>query len=136
MKTNKDNKTEMQALYTAYDIHRRVAMLAAMWTAFDPFGAVVYWLRGFENAAWTLREVVYGLKSDWDYTKEPYHSLRPIKDGDDKYETFKNHIKGIEGAMRRLEANPWIDMVNHTTNKVRIAVEGLREHIRSIRMEV
>ena len=108
MKTNKDNKTEMQALYTAYDIHRRVAMLAAMWTAFDPFGAVVYHLYDMQEAAWTLREEVQNSKTYWNYAKEPNHPLRPVKEGKDKYETFENHIKGIEGAIRRFLRNPWI----------------------------
>ena len=101
----KANKAEMQALYTAVDIHRRVAVLTAMWTAFDPFGAVVYTLRVLESVAWQLREAVDNLKTDWDYTKQPNHPLRKIKAGKDEYETFRNHVKGIEGAMRRLSRN-------------------------------
>ena len=108
MNTNKANKTEMQALYTAFDIHRRVAVLAAMWTAFDPFGAVVYELHDVQEAAWTLREEVQNAKTYWDYTEAPYRPLRPIKEGKDKYETFRNHVKGIEGAVRRFERNPWV----------------------------
>ena len=104
----KATKTEMQALYTAFDIHRRAAILAAMWAAFDPFGAVVYELHFLVSAAFGLREAVNEAKEFWNYEKEPYHPLRPIKNGQDKYETFRKHIKGIEGAMRRLLRNPWI----------------------------
>ena len=107
MNTNKATKTEMQALYTAFDIHRRILTLAAMWTAFDPFGAVVYHLHELLESAFRLREEVINLKTDWDYTKEPYHPLRPIKEGKDNYATFRNHIKGISGAVRRLERNKW-----------------------------
>ena len=103
----KANKVEMQALYTAFDIHRRVAVLTAMWTAFDPFGAVVYTLRTLESVAWRLREEVNDLKDSWDYTDAPYHPLRKIKEGKDEYGTYRNHIKGIEGAMRRLSRNPY-----------------------------
>lgn len=104
----KATKTEMNALYTAFDIHRRAAILAAMWTAFDPFGAVVYELHDLVNAAFGLREAVNDAKDYWNYEKEPNHPLRPINDGKDKYETFRKHVKGIEGAMRRLLRNPWI----------------------------
>lgn len=103
----KANKVEMQALYTAFDIHRRVAVLTAMWTAFDPFGAVVYTLRVLESVAWRLREEVNDIKDSWDYADAPYHPLRKIKEGKDEYETFRNHVKGIEGAMRRLSRNPY-----------------------------
>lgn len=104
----KANKEEMQALFTAFDIHRRAATLAAMWTAFDPFGAVVYILRDFEAAAWDLRENVNILKDSWDYAEAPNHPLRKIKEGKDKYGTLRNHVKGIEGAMRRLSRNKYI----------------------------
>lgn len=104
----KATKTEMQALYTAFDIHRRAVTLAAMWTAFDPFGAVVYELRDLESAAFSLREAVNDAKDYWDYTKEPNHPLRRIKEGHDRYETFRNHLKGIEGAIRRLLANKFV----------------------------
>ena len=103
----KANKAEMQALYTAVDIHRRVAVLTAMWTAFDPFGAVVYTLRVLESVAWRLREEVNDLKDSWDYADAPNHPLRKIKEGKDEYGTFRNHVKGIEGAMRRLSRNPY-----------------------------
>ena len=103
----KANKAEMQALYTAVDIHRRVAVLTAKWTAFDPFGAVVYTLRVLESVAWQLREAVNDLKDSWDYADAPNHPLRKIKEGKDEYGTFRNHVKGIEGAMRRLSRNPY-----------------------------
>ena len=104
----KANKAEMKALYTSSDIHRRAATLAAMWTAYDPFGAVVYILRDFESAAWDLRETVQSLKDSWDYSHEPNHPLREIKEGKDKYGTFSNHVNGIAGALKRLSRNPYI----------------------------
>ena len=134
MKTNKATNDEMKALYTAFDIHRRAATLAAMWIAFDPFGAVVYELRGLEDAAWGLRERVQMMRPSWDFTKEPYRKLMPIKKGKDNYGTFQNHIKGIEGAIRRLESNNWIMMMNHTT--VRLAVAKLRDQIRDLRWDM
>ena len=39
---NKTGKVELRGLYAAMNIHRKVLNLVAMWTAFDPFGAVVY----------------------------------------------------------------------------------------------
>ena len=95
------NKTELKALYVAYDIHRRAATLAAMWIAFDPFGAVVYSLRDFEADAFDLRMSVENMKDNWCFANEPNHPLKPIKAGADMYGTFQNHIKGLQGAIRR-----------------------------------
>jgi len=133
MNTNKATKTEMQALYTAFDIHRRVLTLAAMWTAFDPFGAVVYELRNTEECAWELRQIIDGVK-DWDYTKELYHPLRPIKEGKDSYATFKNHIKGIEGAIRRLLCNSWIASLTDT--RIQLAIRKIRHRINELRYQM
>ena len=129
----KANKTEMQALYTAFDIHRRAATLAAMWTAFDPFGAVVYELRDLEGAAFSLREAVNDAKDYWDYTKEPNHPLRQIREGHDKYETFRNHIKGIEGAIRRLLANKFILDLIAQKDALPDAIDKLRESIAELK---
>lgn len=131
MNTNEATKTEMQALYTAFDIHRRVLTLAAMWTAFDPFGATVYELQILADEAWDLRVEVASRKDDWDFTKEPYHPLRPIKEGKNPYATFKNHIKGIEGAIRRLLRNSWIEKeldapLTVTIDKMRYSIWVLR----------
>lgn len=103
----KATKTEMNALYTAFDIHRRAIVLAAKWIAFDPFGAIVYALRDLESSAFAVREAVNNAKDFWDFSKEPNHPLRQVKAGRDEYATFANHIKGIEGAVRRLLANKW-----------------------------
>ena len=130
MNTNKATKTELQALYSAFDIHRRVLTLAAMWTAFDPFGVVVHELRNTEECAWDLRQIIDRVKY-WDYTKEPYHPLRPIKEGKDHYATFKNHIKGIEGAIRRLLRNPWIEELNDA--RINDEVDSIRESMRTLR---
>lgn len=131
MNTNEATKTEMQALYTAFDIHRRVLTLAAMWTAFDPFGAVVYTLNDLLGEAWALHEEVVNSKTSWDYTKEPYHPLRRIKAGKNPYATFKNHIKGIEGAIRRLLRNSWI--AGFTDNRIQSAVRDIRLSINELR---
>ena len=134
MNTNEATKTEMQALYTAFDIHRRVLTLAAMWTAFDPFGAVVYHLHDLLESAWALREDVQNSKEYWDYTKEPYHPLRPIKKGKDNYATFKNHLKGIEGAIRRFLRNPWIAEMKDA--RIAFVVKCIREMIVELRSQM
>lgn len=131
----KANEEEMQALYMAFDIHRRAATLAAMWTAFDPFGAVVYILREFESAAWNLRETVNSLKDSWDFADEPNHPLRKIKEGKDKYGTFRNHIKGIEGAMRRLSRNKYI-IRNFGENSLMEAYKDFDEALAIVRGEL
>lgn len=134
MNTNEATKTEMQALYTAFDIHRRVLTLAAMWTAFDPFGAVVYTLNDLLGEAWALHEEVVNSKTSWDYTKEPYHPLRPIKKGKDNYATFKNHLKGIEGAIRRFLRNPWIAEIKDA--RIAFVVKSIREMIVELRSQM
>lgn len=131
--TKNATKTEMQALYTAFDIHRRIATLAAMWTAFDPFGAVVHELRNTEECAWELRQIIDRVKY-WVYTKEPNHPLRPIKEGKDPYATFKNHIKGIEGAIRRLLRNSWI--ASFTDNRIQLAVRDIRLSIKELHSQM
>lgn len=134
MNTNKATKTEMQALYTAFDIHRRIATLAAMWTAYDPFGAVAYTLHDFLGNAWALREEVVNSKTFWDYKEEPYHPLRPIKKGNDDYATFKNHLKGIEGAIRRFLRNPWIAEMKDA--RIAFVVERIREMMAELRSQM
>lgn len=121
----KATKTELDALYTAFDIHRRAIVLAAKWTAFDPFGAAVYDLHDLVNAAFSLREAVNDAKYYWDYTKAPNHPLRPIKEGKDKYETFRKHIKGIKGALLRLLRNKWIARKVDIKNQFRLVKENL-----------
>lgn len=123
----KATKTELNALYTAFDIHRRAVILAATWTAFDPFGAVVYDLHDLVNAAFGLREAVNNAKYYWDYTKEPNHPLRPIKEDKDKYETFRKHIKGIKGALLRLLHNKWIAKKVDIKDELRLVKEDLAE---------
>lgn len=129
----KATKTEMQALYTAFDIHRRAAILAAMWTAFDPFGAIVYTLRSLEGAAFKLRESVNNAKCYWDYTKEPNHPLRSIKEGHDQYGTFRNHIKGIEGAIRRILKNKWVCDLSTQADDIPNAIDELRGSIEELK---
>ena len=131
----KANKAEMQALYTAVDIHRRVAVLTAMWTAFDPFGAVVYALRVLESVAWRLREEVNDLKDSWDYSDEPNHPLREIKEGKDKYGTFRNHVKGIVGALKRLSRNPYI-IRNFGKNGLMEVYKDVEEELALVRHEL
>lgn len=131
----KANKAEMKALYTAFDIHRRAATLAAMWTAYDPFGAVVYILRDFESAAWDLRETVQSLKDSWDYSDEPNHTLREIKEGKDKYGTFRNHVKGIVGALNRLSRNPYI-IRNFGKNGLMEVYKDVEEELALVRHEL
>lgn len=136
MNTKEATKTEMQALYTAFDIHRRILTLAAMWTAFDPFGAVVYHLQDLLDSAWRLREEVFNLKMDWDYTEAPYHPLRPIKEGRDNYATFRNHIKGIWGAFRRLQRNEWFDNSCPSNGKLAEAIESFKIALSMMKYEL
>lgn len=134
MNTNEATKTELQALYTAFDIHRRVLTLAAMWTAFDPFGAVVHELQILVEEAYDLRVEVSSRKDDWDFTKEPYHPLRPIKKGKDNYATFKNHLKGIEGAIRRFLRNSWIE--KELDDPLTVTIDKMRYSIRELRSQM
>lgn len=134
MNTNKATKTEMQALYTAFNIHRRVLMLAAMWTAFDPFGAVVYELQELAEEAWNLREEVFSRKDYWDYAKEPYYPLRPIKWKGNHYDTFKNHLKSIEGAIRRFLRNPWIE--KELDEPLTVTIDKMRDSILELRSQM
>ena len=125
-----------KAVYTAFDIHRRAAMLAALWIAFDPFGAVVYILRDFEDDAHNLREMVKDTNEIWDSAESLYRPIAAIKEGKDNYETFKNHIKGIEGAIRRLLRNPWIADKNVTQATAESLVKNLRSDIRELRSQM
>lgn len=130
----KASKTEMQALYTAFDIHRRAAVLAAKWIAFDPFGAVVYELRTMEEAAYGIREAVNTSKEYWNYSKEPNHPL-VVKDGKDEYATFANHIKGIERAVRRLLSNKWARNLPVKDNNqwLETNVEALKDSLKELK---
>ena len=136
MNTNKATKDEMKALYTAFDIHRRAVTLAAMWTAWDTFGAVVYELRVLEEAAWNLRERVQTMKPFWDFTKGSCRMLMPIKEGPNKYGTFRSHIKGIEGALRRLLRNPWLDKELHQSEHLTAYICDIRECLTELRRQM
>ena len=131
---NKATKTELQALYTAVDIHRRVLTLAAMWTAFDPFGAVVYELQILAEEACDLRVEVLSRKDDWDFTKATYYPLRPIKWKGNHYDTFKNHLKSIEGAIRRFLRNPWIE--KELDAPLTVTIDKMRDCIRELRSQM
>ena len=134
MNTNEATKTELQALYTAFDIHRRVLTLAAMWTAFDPFGAAVCELQILAAEAWNLREEVGSRKDDWDFTKATYYPLRPIKWEGNHYDTFKNHLKSIEGAIRRFLQNPWIE--KELDEPLTVTIDKMRDSIRELRSQM
>lgn len=106
--------------YKAYrmvcDIHRRIAKLMAMWTEWDVYGAVVYDLRVFETSAFELREVVEEAiraeDGDVNLPSAPLPVCRLIKENPlDKYGTFRNHLKGITAALRRLYRNPWFKTI-------------------------
>lgn len=135
-KVMKASKEEKQALYTSFDIHRRVMVLAAMWTAFDPFGAAVHVLRDLESDAWNLREAVEHLKPYWNYTEQPNHPLHKIKEGKDEYGTFRNHIKGIEGALRRLSRNPYIITWNFGNHGLAAAYKNFEVTLSDVRNSI
>ena len=137
MKANKENETgkaELRGLYAAMNIHRKVLNLVAMWTAFDPFGAVVYELQKLAEESWNLREEVISRKDDWNYTKEPYYPLRPIKWEGNHYGTFKNHLKSIEGAIRRFLRNPWIE--TELDEPLTVTIDKMRDSIRELRSQM
>jgi len=136
MNTKEATKDEMKALYTAFDIHRRAAALEAMWIAFDPFGAVVYELWRLREASWNLREGVQSLKPSWDFTEAPCRMLMPIKEGPNKYGTFRSHIKGIEGALRRLLRNPWLNKELHKNEHLTAYICYIRESLTDLRWDM
>ena len=91
------------------DIYRRALLLAEKWTAFDPYGAQVYDLRDLIDDAFGLRERMgFNLKDkDWNILeKASTPVVRKIREEGNPYMTFRNHVKGIEGAVRRLVRNP------------------------------
>ena len=139
MKANKateTDKVQLRALYAAMNIHRKVLNLVAMWTAFDPFGAVVYELHDMADEAWNLREEVISRNDDWNYTKEPYYPLRPIKWEGNHYGTFKNHLKSIEGAIRRFLRNPWIEKGLDNDESITVTIDKIRDSIRELRSQM
>lgn len=131
---NKTGKVELRGLYAAMSIHRKVLNLVAMWTAFDPFGAIVYELKNLADEAWNLREEVFSRKDDWDFTKAPYYPLRPIKWEGNHYGTFKNHLKSIEGAIRRFLRNPWIE--TELDEPLTVTIDKIRDSIRELRSQM
>ncbi len=129
-KATETDKVQLRALYAAINIHRKVLNLVAMWTAFDPFGAVVYELHDMADEAWNLREEVISRKDDWNYTKEPNYPHRPI------FGTFKNHLKSIEGAIRRFLRNPWIEKGLDNDESITVTIDKIRDSIRELRSQM
>lgn len=138
MTAKDESKTEFQALYAAMNIHRKANILAAMWIAFDPFGAVVYELQDLLDETLKLREEIMSRKPDWDFTKATYYPIRPIKEGDggNHYGTFKNHIKSIQGILRRFLRNPWVKeqmgedkYIGAIVDLIQNSLKGLRQNM-------
>ena len=99
---------DYETLRLAVDIHRRAVKLQAHWTEFDPYGAVVYHLSDLVEAAWGLREAVFYTKDDWSLAVMYWNGSRTIGKGlTSHYDLFKAQIKGIEGAIRRLQKVPY-----------------------------
>ena len=94
------DKQAIRAFRLAVDIHRRCVKLQADWTAFDPFGAVVYELDYLGANGFTLRDIIFCSSDDWDLRDENLH-IRPVAPTMTGYDSFKAQIKGIEGALRR-----------------------------------
>ena len=108
MKAKANEKSAYRTLRLAVDIHRRCLKLQADWTAFDPYGAVVYDLMYLADNGMALREDILNSKDDWNLVDENrrvrpiaprkkgyafVRSLAPSKKG---YALFKEEIKGIE----------------------------------------
>ena len=94
------DKQAIRAFRLAVDIHRRCVKLQAEWTAFAPFGAVVYELDYLGANGFSLREAVFTSKDNWDLRDENLH-IRPVAPTKTGYDSFKAQIKGIEGALSR-----------------------------------
>lgn len=105
--SSKQKKT-IKGYLTAADIYRRALDLAAKWTSFDPLGAQIYDLKELVDAAFALQESVGFALTDEDWIIMGRYlppNRRPITEESDPYMTFRNHVKGIQGAIRRLVAN-------------------------------
>ena len=127
--THKSN-TLAKAVQTACEIHIRTLDLAAKWTAFDPFGAVVSDLEIAEAHAYWLREQLMVSDPDLDLTAIKPPRVALVKDGKDQYGTFLNHVKGIESAIRRLKA---LDF--KLQGPVLHAIEGLAGDLEELRSQ-
>ena len=135
-KADETEKVELRALYAAMNIHRRALEIAARWTCFDPFGAVVYVLRDLTEEAWNLREEVISRNDDWNYAKEPYYPLRPYKWRGSEYDYFKDCLKGLEGAIRRFLRNPWIADGLDEDYGITVTIDKIRDCISELKAQM
>ena len=96
-----------KAIRQAASLHIRASRLLTMWTSFDPYGAVVYYLRDMEKAAFSIREeLIYSIPEDMEIPDLHFQAVptsRNIKSENSVYGTIKNHLKGISANVRRLE---------------------------------
>lgn len=119
------DKQRLDAFIKAADIHRRAMTLAALWTAFDPYGVVVYDLRQLEDRAFQLRD--YLNMDDLDLLADaPMSPVREVAEGKDVYGTFLNHLRGIETAIRRFKRLP-VSRGEVTEYKVRLILLAVAE---------
>lgn len=107
------------AFRNAASVHIRAAKLLAMWVAFDPYGAVIYYIQDLVNTAWEIRDAYFlsddGISLEMD--NQPVR--RSIKKENSVYGTLKNHMKGLTAAIRRLEKSaklvPSVDVETEIT---------------------
>ena len=130
IKSTSKSNTLAKAVQTACEIHIRTLDLTAKWTSFDPFGAVVADLAIAEAHAYWLREQLMVSDPDLDLTAINPPRVAPVKDGKDQYDTFLNHVKGIESAIHRLKA---LDF--KLQGPVLNAIEGLAGDLEDLRSQ-
>ncbi len=128
MKAKANEKSAYRTLRLAVDIHRRCLKLQADWTAFDPYGAVVYDLMYLADNGMALREDIFNSKDDWNLVDENLR-VRPIAPSKKGYALFKEEIKGIEGALRRLYKEPYAK----GREVVDAMKDAFKDNIRSLR---
>ena len=96
-----------QALRQATSLHIRASRLLTLWESFDPYGAVIFYLRDIEKASFDIREeLILSLPDDLiipDLHGQAFPITRNIKRENSVYGTIKNHLKGISANVRRLE---------------------------------
>ena len=128
---NAKEKTAYNALRIAMDIHRRVLKLQSDWVAFDPYGAEVYELLYLADNGLALREAVISSRGDWDFRDKVLHyrQVAPYKSG---YASFKEQIKGIEGALRRFKKTGY----GKGKEEIEFPIEAMRVNFRNLREQM
>lgn len=102
--TKSKNLAIAKAIQTACALHQRTLALYAAFAAFDPYGAALNDLSCAEARAFEIREHLISYNPYFDLAALKPPRISPVKEGKDQYATFRNHVKGIEAAIRRFKA--------------------------------